>query len=173
VELGVGLAGFSMNNPDGGNNNLTIFGLGTAFQSGLGVSSGSGVTAAFYLNEMIAIEPGFGFLHAKSEGATDATTFLSFQVGVPIYLKKGWGKAGGLFVTPYVGMNRASSSGTTSTQNHFGANVGTKMKISDNLFWRVQVGYDMGLKSKTPADPEFVPKSTSFGAAFGLNLYLH
>lgn len=168
VELGVGLAGFSLINPDGSNNNLTIFSLGTASEGGVGVSAGSGLTAAFYLSDMIAIEPGLGYVHAKSEGATDATTILSFQVGVPIYLNKGWGKAGGLFVTPFVGINHLSQGGTSTSQNHFGANVGTKMKITDNVFWRVQAGLDMGLENTSDG----IPKSTSFGAAFGLNVYL-
>ena len=88
---------------------------------------------------------------------------------MPIYLKKGWGKAGGLFVAPFGGTNRLSAGGSSSSQNHFGANVGTKMKLSDNVFWRVQAGLDMGLENTGDG----IPKSTSFGGAFGLSVYLH
>ncbi|HEY3492797.1 MAG TPA: hypothetical protein VGK43_07575, partial [Solirubrobacterales bacterium] len=69
VELGIGLAGFSMMNPDGDDNNITAFNLGTASFGGVSLTSGTGVTAAFYLNEMIAIEPRVGFGSAKAEGA--------------------------------------------------------------------------------------------------------
>ena len=61
VELGVNLIGFSMINPDGDDNNLTAFNVGTASFGGLALTSGSGVTAAFYLTEMIAIEPAVGY----------------------------------------------------------------------------------------------------------------
>ena len=85
-----------------------------------------------------------------------------------MYFKRGWGKDGGLFVTPFFGMNRLSAGGSSVSQNHFGANVGTKLKISSNLFWRLQAGLDMGLKNTGDG----IPKSTSFGAGFGLNVYL-
>ena len=168
VELGVGLVGVSMINPEGSGNNLTVFNVGSATFGGIGLGAGSNVSAAFYLNDMIAIEPALGYGYGKAEGASNSTNILSLQVGVPIYLKRGWGKDGGLFVTPFVGMNRLSSGGTSSSQNHFGANVGTKLKITSNVFWRLQAGLDMGLKNTTDG----IPKSTSFGAGFGLNVYL-
>jgi outer membrane protein with beta-barrel domain len=167
VELGVTLAGFSMISPDGGDK-ITVFNVGSASFGGVSLSPGSGVTAAFYLNEMIAIEPQLGFGYAKDEGASDGTSILGLQVGVPIYLKKEWGKGGGLFITPFLGMTKISSGGTSSSQNHFGANVGTKLRISDNVFWRIQAGVDMGMENSDDG----IPKTTSFGGAFGLNVYL-
>ena len=65
-------------------------------------------------------------------------------------------------------MNKLSGGGSVS-QNHFGANVGTKLKLSDNVFWRVQGGLDMGMENTG----DFIPKYTAFGGAFGLNVYLH
>lgn len=168
VELGVNLVGFAAINPDGDNNNATVMNIGAASIGGAAPSAGSAVTAAWYLNEMIAIEPALGFGRLKLEADDDATTFMSLSVGVPIYLKKGWGKAGGLFVTPFVGMIRATAGGADAiSQTHLGANVGTKMSISDNVFWRVQVGFDMGQKNDDFA------KSTTIGGQFGLNVYLH
>ena len=169
VELGVQLVGASMTNWDGANNNITAFNVGGASFGGAGVGAGSAVTGAFYVNNMIAIEPGLGFGYAKQEGASNSVSVLNLQVGVPIYLKRGWGKAGGLFVEPFAGMNRLSSGGTSSSQNHFGANVGTKIKMMDCFFWRAQVGVDMGLKNTTDG----IPKYTAFGGSFGLSVYLH
>jgi hypothetical protein len=166
VELGIGLAGFSMISPDGGDK-ISVFNVGTASFGGVALSSGGGVTAAFYLNEMIAIEPQLGFGTAKPEGS-DATSILSLTVGVPIYLKKEWGKGGGLYVTPFVGMSKISQSGSSSSQNHFGANVGTKLRITDQVFWNIHAGLDMGMENTDDG----IPSTTAFGAGFGLNVYL-
>ena len=166
VELGVNLVGFAAINPDGSDNNLTAMNIGAASIGGAAPSAGSAVTAAWYLNEMIAIEPALGWGRLKPEGG-DATTYMNLGVGVPIYLKKGWGKAGGLFVTPFLAIIRASAGGADAvSQTHFGANVGTKMRFTDNLFWRAQVGFDMGQEND-----DFV-KSTTIGGQFGLNVYL-
>jgi hypothetical protein len=169
VEFGLQLAGFSAINPDGADNNTTAFNLAGANASGVGITTSSGVTAAFYLTDMIAIEPGLGYGHIKQDPSTDATSIMNLSIGVPIYLKKGWGKAGGIFVTPYVGMTKISAGGSSTSQNHFGANVGTKMNLAGNFFWRVQVGYDMGMENTGDG----IPKSTAFGAALGINYYLH
>ena len=169
VELGINLIGFSMINPDGDDNNITAMNIGTASFGGLALNTGSGVTAAFYLSEMIAIEPQLGWGSMKLEGADDATSILAIGVGVPIYLKKGWGKAGGLFVTPFVGYNSLSSGGESSSQLHFGANAGTKIKIADNLFWRGAVGFDMGQEN----EDDGIPSTTTFGLQFGLTAYLN
>ena len=167
VELGVNLLGFASINPDGDDNNATVMNIGTASLGGAAPSTGSAVTAAWYLNEMIAIEPALGWGRLKLEADDDATTFMSIGVGVPIYLKKGWGKAGGLFVTPFVGIFRMSAGGADAvSQTHLGANVGTKMRITDNVFWRAQVGFDMGQENDDFA------KSTTMGGQFGLNVYL-
>ena len=168
VELGVNLVGISMINPQGSGNNLTVFNVGSATFGGIGLGAGSGISGAFYVNDMIAIEPQLGYGYGKAEGSSNSTNILGIQVGVPIYLKRGWGKAGGLFIDPFFGMNRLSSGGSSSSQNHFGANVGTKLKLSSNVFWRVQAGLDMGMENKTDG----IPKSTSIGAGFGLSVYL-
>lgn len=167
VELGVGLLGFSSISPDGGDN-LTVMSLGTASTGGISLSGGTSLTAAWYLNEMIAIEPQLGWGRAKQENVDDATSILSIGVGVPIYLKKGWGKAGGLFITPFVGINKVSSGGTDQSQTHFGANAGTKIRISDNVFWRGSVGFDMGQENTDDG----VPKTTTIGGQIGLSVYL-
>ena len=158
VEFGFQMVGLNLSNPDGSGNNSTNFGLGNG-----------NVSAAWYVNEMIAIEPTLVYAYSKDEGASDANSGLGLQVAVPIYLNKGWGKAGGFFVAPFVGLNHVSSGGSGASQMHFGADVGTKIKITDMLFWRVQAGFDMGQDKATDG----LPKYTDINAGFGLSVYLH
>jgi len=168
VEIGVNIIGFSAINPDGDDNNVSAFNIGTASFGGQSLTSGSGVTAAFYLTEMIAIEPRIGFGSAKAEGADDGVSILSLGVGVPIYLKKGWGKAGGLFLTPFVGYNSISSGGESAGAMHFGADAGVKMPITEGIFWRGAVGFDMGQENTDDG----IPKMTTIGLQLGLTAYL-
>jgi hypothetical protein len=158
LEFGLQFVSLQLLNPDGSGNNSTNFGLGHG-----------NVSVAWYASEMIAIEPTLTYDYGKAEGVSDASTDLNFTVAVPIYLAKGWGKAGGVFIAPHVGMERADIGGGTGAQSrtHYGASVGTKMKISDNLFWRVQGTYDMGAKHDS------FPKYSQILASFGLSLYLH
>lgn len=169
VELGVNLVSFASIDPDGGNK-ITGFNIGTASFGGVAPTSSPGITAAWYLSDMIAIEPQLGFGRISPDGS-DATSFFNIQVGVPIYLKKGWGKAGGFFIDPYVGMFHASAGSTKQSQTHFGANVGTKMKLagSNMVFWRAQVGYDLGQENTSDG----VPKINTLSAGLGLSVYLH
>ena len=155
-ELGIQFVGFDMLNPDGDNNNTTNFGLGSG-----------NVTVAFYINEMIAIEPGltYGMTSYEADGV-DATSSMGLQVAVPIYLKKGWGKAGGFFIAPHLGMFRLDpGAGDAVSQNHWGVSVGTKMKISDDLYWRIQATWDNGLEN------DDFGKYTDIGLSGGLSLY--
>lgn len=155
-EFGIQFAGFSMNNPDGDNNNTTDFGLGSG-----------NVSVAFYMTEMIAIEPSLQYGMTSFEAGGDATSGMGLQVAVPIYLKKGWGKAGGLFVAPHIGMNRFDpGAGDAVSQNHVGASIGTKLRVSDDFWWRVQAGFDMGLENDDFA------KYMDIGASFGLTVFL-
>lgn len=154
-EFGMQFIGLEMVNPDGPDNNETNFGLGAG-----------NVSVAFYLQEGIAIEPTLLFGYQKLEGVDDANSSLGLKVAVPIYLAKDWGKGGGLFVAPHVGVNRMSSGGNSASQNFVGANVGTKMEISDNLFWRMQAGFDMHLEN------DDFGSATVIGASFGLSVYL-
>jgi hypothetical protein len=165
VELGLNLGGFSMISPDGGDK-ITVMSLGSANFGGVSFSAAPGATAAWYLNEMIAIEPSIGFGRMSVDDGSDATTIMTIGVGVPIYLKKGWGRDGGLFVTPFIGTGRISSGGETISQTHLGANVGTKLKISDNVFWRIHAGVDMGQEND-----DFVA-TTAIGGGVGINVYL-
>jgi hypothetical protein len=169
VELGINFIGFSAINPDGDDNNISAFNIGTASFGGQSLTSGSGVTAAFYLTEMIAIEPRVGFGSAKAEGADDGVSILSLGVGVPIYLKKGWGKAGGIFVTPFVGYSSISSGGESAGAMHFGADAGFKGPISENIFWRGAVGFDMGQEN----EDDGIPKMTTIGLQLGITAYLN
>lgn len=153
-EFGIQLAQFRMLNPDGPGNNVTDFGFGAG-----------NVSVAWYANEMIALEPTLVFDHSKPEGG-DAGTQIDFQLAVPIYLSKGWGKGGGLFIAPHAGVVHFSGTGPSSSQTHFGANIGTKLKITDALFWRVQGGIDMGAKH------DIFAKYSRLAASFGLSVYL-
>lgn len=149
-------AGFSSNTPDGGDA-TTTFGLGEGQ-----------VAVAFYLTEMIAIEPSLVYAQSSVSGS-DAASTMGLQVAVPIYFSRGWGKAGGLFVAPHIGMNRFDGGpGDAVSQNHFGASVGTKIEVSDDIRWRVQAYLDMGMEN----EDDFIPSYTEFGVAFGMSVFL-
>lgn len=158
-EFGIQFVGVSSTSPDGGDA-ITTIGLGN-----------SDISVAFYMNEMIAIEPTLTFSRVSS-GDVSASA-LGLQVAVPIYLKKDWGKGGGLFIAPHAGINRLSADdGVTSgsgSQLHFGANLGTKIRVSDNIFWRAQAGIDLGQES-TGGDITF-GSYTMFGGSFGITAY--
>ena len=156
-EFGIQFVSFDMMNPDGDNNNSTNFGLGSG-----------NVTVAFYLNEMIAIEPSLQYDYSSPEGGGDAASAMGLSVGVPIYLKKGWGKAGGFFIEPAVGMMRFDlGAGDAVSQNMIGVAVGTKVKISDDLHWRIQAFYTNWLENTDDG----LPKVTDIGVSAGLSLY--
>lgn len=161
-EFGIQFVGFNMNNPDGSDNNTTSFGLGSG-----------DVSVAFYINEMIAIEPTLTYAMQSYElSGADATSQLGLRVAVPIYLKKGWGKAGGFFIAPHVAITRNDpGAGDAISQNHVGVSVGTKMKITDDLYWRVQAYWDNGLESGDVGDPDFAAKTTDMGISGGISLY--
>ena len=161
-EFGIQFVGLDLNNPDGSDNNSTNFGFGNG-----------DVSVAFYLNEMIAIEPSLTYAMQSYEASgADATSQLGLRVGVPIYLKKGWGKAGGFFIEPFVGINREDPGAADAlSQTHIGVAVGTKLKITDDLYWRIQAFYDNGLESGNVGDPDFVAKQTDMGISGGISLY--
>lgn len=157
-EFGIQFVSLVMDNPDGDNNNSTNFGLGNG-----------DVTVAFYLNEMIAIEPSlvYGMQSYEASGA-DATSQLGLRVGVPIYLKKGWGKAGGFFIAPMVGLMRQDPGAADAvTAKHWGVAVGTKIQISGDFFWRVQAYWVNQLEDTDNA----IPKMTDIGLSGGISLY--
>jgi hypothetical protein len=155
-EFGVQFAFLDLNNPDGSGNNSTNFGLGNG-----------DVTVAFYINEMIAIEPGLTFNYSSPETG-DASNSLGLDVAVPIYLKKGWGKAGGFFIAPLVGINRVDGgAGDAVTAKHWGVGVGTKMKINDGLYWRVQAFWVNQLEDTD----NLIPKMSDIGISGGISLY--
>lgn len=161
-EFGIQFVGFEMDNPDGDNNNTTNFGLGNG-----------NVSVAFYMSEMIAIEPTlvYGMTSFEADGV-DAQSSLGLQVAVPIYLKKGWGKAGGFFVAPHVGIVRNDpGAGDALSQTHIGVSVGTKMKITDDLYWRIQATWDNALEKGNAGDPDFQAKETDIGLSGGISLY--
>jgi hypothetical protein len=154
-EFGIQFVGFSMVNPDGDDNNTTVFGFGNG-----------NVTMAYYLSEMIAIEPTVTFVMMKPEGGGDSQSEMGIGVAVPIYLKKMWGKGGGLFVAPHIGMFREDGGpGDATSQNHIGVSVGTKLRISDDFFWRVQATYDTA-----PENDDYI-KSSTMGVSFGMTAY--
>ena len=155
-EFGIQFVGFNMSNPDGDDNNATSFGF-----------NGGNVSAAWYVSEMIAIEPTLTFDYTKLEGVDDANSSLGLMVAVPIYLKKGWGKAGGFFVAPHIGINKGSSGGVSVTSNHWGVSVGTKVRISDDLHWRFQAYWDNTVENLDDG----IPKETNMGVSGGVSLY--
>jgi hypothetical protein len=154
-ELGVQFVTLQMSNPDGDGNNSTDIGLGSG-----------NLTVAFYLTEMIAVEPMFTFGYSSPEEG-DASSQLGLQVGVPIYLKKGFGQAGGFFVEPFFGINSMSAGGNSASQMNFGVALGTKLKISDDLFWRIQAYYNSLMEN----EDDGLASESDIGLSGGLSLY--
>lgn len=156
-EIGVWFVGLNMTNPDGDDNNNTNFNIGDE----------GGISVAFYINERIAIEPNLNWSMDKAEAADDATSSMGIGAAVPIYLAGGWGKAGGFYVAPHVGMFRIDPGAADAvSQNHVGVSVGTKMEITNDFFWRVAATYDMGLEND-----DFASNST-ISLRFGATMYL-
>jgi hypothetical protein len=155
-ELGIQFLTLDMNNPDGDDNNATVFGFGSG-----------NVSVAFYLTEMIALEPIITFDYMSPETG-DAASSLGLNLGVPIYLKKGFGQAGGFFVEPFFGINsNDGGAGDAVSQMHFGLALGTKLKISDDFFWRIQAFYQNTMEN----EDDFLPQETDIGLSGGVSLY--
>ena len=157
-EIGIQLVGFNMNNPDGSDNNTTSFDI-----------NGTNVSVGFYLNEMIAIEPTLSYhMQSYEASGSDGTSQLGLDVAVPIYLKKGWGKAGGFFIAPMVGIMRQDPGAADAvTAKHWGVAVGTKMQIAGDFFWRVQAYWVNQLEDTDNA----IPKMTDMGLSGGVSFY--
>ena len=155
-EIGVQFIGLNMGNPDGDDNNSTSFGFGSG-----------DLSVAFYLTPMIALEPMLTFGYSSPETG-DAQSAWGLTLGVPIYLKKGFGREGGFFVEPFFGMeSNDGGAGDAVSQTHLGVALGTKLKISDDFFWRIQAYY----KNTMENEDDFLPQQTDIGLSGGLSMY--
>lgn len=95
------------------------------------------VSLGVYLNDKLAIEPSFSIVNVSPD-VGDATTFIGLGVWAPYYLNSG--KAG-LFVAPGVELLKATD---VDAQIDFGADVGYKRAINDNVSWRAAAGFRTG-----------------------------
>lgn len=122
-----------------GNTTLTLGGPTNRVGGMIGGMIGSPVSVALgvYLNDKIALEPSFSIVNFSPD-VGDATTFISFGLAAPYYLQSG--KAG-LFVSPNLDIIKATD---VDAQIDFGADVGYKKAINDNLSWRAAAGFRTG-----------------------------
>lgn len=118
-----------------GNTALTLGGPTNRIAGMIG--SPVSVALGVYLNDKIALEPSFSIVNFSPD-VGDATTFISFGLAAPYYLQSG--KAG-LFVSPNLDIIKATD---VDAQIDFGADVGYKKAINDNLSWRAAGGFRTG-----------------------------
>ena len=116
----------------------TVFSLGgpTSRFGGLAGSPAS-VAVGVYLNDKIALEPSISLLNISPD-VGDATTIIGFGLAAPYYLNSG--KAG-LFVAPNIEILKQTD---IDAMIDFGADVGYKKAINDNLSWRAAAGFRTG-----------------------------
>lgn len=116
----------------------TVFSLGGP-SSRIGGLAGSPVSVALgvYLSDKIALEPSFSIVNISPD-VGDATTFIGFGLWAPYYLNSG---KEGVFLAPGLEILKQSD---VDAMIDFGADVGFKKAINDNLSWRAAAGFRTG-----------------------------
>ncbi len=116
----------------------TVLSLGgpTSRIGGL-VGTPASVALGFYLNDKLALEPSFSITNVSPD-VGDATTFIGFGLWAPFYLESG---KSGIFIAPGLEILKATD---VDAQLDFGADVGYKKPINDNLSWRAAAGFRTG-----------------------------
>lgn len=113
----------------------------------------SSASAGFFFNDKVALEPTVGIY------AEEDYNFLSVGAALAYYVNGDHGKAG-LFVAP--NLNLLKSKGTDSQVN-YGADVGYKIAMRDNLSARV---------AGTVRDGDFYD-DPAFGVSLGFSFYIN
>ena len=101
------------------------------------VGNGGGVGLGIYLSPGMAIEPSviLSLLHSRGTSVTS----LGVGLSLPIYLDKTWGHSG-VYFAPAVGLRSYSYSGdATRSQYSIGGEVGTKVRVADQVSSRIGV----------------------------------
>jgi hypothetical protein len=130
--------------------------------AGLG---GASIGIGFYLSPGIALEPTIAGQVLSSDGST--LTILSLGLAVPYYFDKGWGRKG-VYLQPRAALNLIDGDGDSASQFAMGLGLGTKLPLNDMAALRLQANFDYGFEN---AD-DFIASTTSFGAFFGLSVFL-
>ena len=116
----------------------TVFALGGPTNRITGLTGGpASVAVGIYLNDKIALEPSLSLVNVSPD-VGDATTFIGFGLAAPYYFNSG--KAG-LFVAPNIEILKATD---IDANIDFGADIGYKKAINDNLSWRAAAGFRTG-----------------------------
>ena len=131
-EIRIDLASFT--SVDG--NSVLSLGGPTSRIGGLAGAPAS-VALGVYLNDKLALEPSFSIVNVSPD-VGDATTFIGFGLWAPFYFESG--KAG-LFVAPGIDILKQTD---VDAMIDFGADVGYKKAIHDNLSWRAAAGFRTG-----------------------------
>ncbi len=138
---------------------ITSGGGSTVTQAMVG---GSAFTAGFYLSPGIALEPSFQLAYASSEG--ESYTTLGLGLALPIYFDKNWGRSG-MYIAPHVGITYVNAF-ASAKQLNVGADLGTKLRLSDDASLRVGVGVTHGLEN------DDFGSSTTVQGFFGFSVFL-
>lgn len=112
---------------------------GPTSRAGALVPGPAKVAVGVYLNDKIAIEPSLSITNIAPD-VGDATTFIGFGVFAPYYFQ-GDGGRNGLFVAPGIDIWKQTD---VDALIDFGADVGYKKAINDNISWRAAGGFRTG-----------------------------
>lgn len=138
---------------------VTTGGGSTVTQAMVG---GSAFSVGFFLSPGVALEPSFQLLYVSSEG--DSFTTLGLGLALPIYFDKSWGHSG-MYIAPQVGISYVNSNGS-ATQLNVGADLGNKVRLSDNASFRFGVGVNHGLEN------DDFGSATTVQGFFGFSVFL-
>jgi len=161
TELTAGLLGLGYTTCSGCDG---VFALATGGVSGgaFSVLGGGTLALGFYLSPRLAIEPTIAASVLSGSGST--VSIIGFGASVPYYFNRNWGRKG-LYFAPRVTYNSLSGGGQSATQVALGLGFGTKVPLNEMAALRVQANFDYGFEGDVPA-------TTSFGAFFGLSVFL-
>lgn len=159
AEIGASMAAFGINHVTGS--------TGTSFNVG-----GGGVMLAFYLSDGLAIEPSarLDYVHVSSsaQDAGASATSIDFNVALPIYFDRNWGHTG-FFIAPQVGLSKMPGS---ASQFSFGGGIGTKMRMSELVSFRLEGIVAHGLATNGSTGTDGAPSRTTVTALFGVSVFL-
>lgn len=164
TEITVGVLGLGYTSCDGcdGVFELATGGANSGVFTGIG---GGSLAVGFYLSPGLALEPTVAVSTISSDGET--LSVFSLGIAVPYYFNKGWGRKGP-YLSPRFTYNSISAEGESASQAALGLGVGTKVPLNENAALRLQANFDYGFENQG----DFIPSTTSFGAFFGLSVFL-
>lgn len=133
-EIRIDFASLVTTGPGGG----TVFSLGGPNRPFAGLlGTPASVALGVYLSDKFALEPSMSLSTIKPEGA-DLTLFFGLGLWAPYYFDSG---RSGLFVAPGFEVLHVTEE---NLMIDYGADIGFKKAINDNLSWRAAAGLRLG-----------------------------